>query len=292
MSVTIFGNFRINNEVRLNRMRDSFQSFKEVTFDDGLILLRGELADRAAQALCEDGFPFEIRVVEDHEYGWIFQTFESTRFINTSSVFIWLEDHILVSTPRRLEKSIEEFEKKGADFLVYSFWLKSNINDYASSGEEAHGEYNKYFQLTSVSGNVQTSLYVSTLISVMSKRYFDLVLFHSSNGVYRWPHQTPFNFEKMWKDKISEDVTVSYPREELFVSIDDDFGIGYSAIARGLYKPDIDRDELRRVEGLTSNFSRMISSSFISKNVMPIYQIAKALRYTASFYLKRLRSLR
>ena len=92
--LTIFANFRIDNNERYLRMKDSFFSFKDISSDQWVINVRGKYKEKTLaflkQHLGEKLHSFEL----DSPQGWFCDSRKMLEIINGDYVFFWIEDHI------------------------------------------------------------------------------------------------------------------------------------------------------------------------------------------------------
>jgi hypothetical protein len=129
-------------------------------------------------------------------------------------------------------------------------------------------------------------IYTSSLVTVVTRKRFISRLVDFKGELLRWPHETPFNFERIWAFERLDKVVIAIPKKELFVSIDDDVDFNYSLISRGLYPNRINRDQLRINEGLTKKFFLSIKNSIKGKKLLFIgivYSILKCLYFSIRY---------
>ena len=122
-SLAIFANFFIDNAERLQRMKDSFNSFKEAGPNQWVINIRGSLKYEAGNFLKE-----ELREKLNLFYlqsgrGWLYDSNTIASKINSNYVLFWVEDHILINSPNNLNNCIAEMNKFNVDQLLYSFLI-------------------------------------------------------------------------------------------------------------------------------------------------------------------------
>jgi hypothetical protein len=248
-TLAIFANFFIDNEERLQRMKDSFHSFKEVDPYQWLINIRGRFKRQATLFLQEElGEKLNLFNLQSRQ-GWIHDSKIIAKNIKSDYVFIWIEDHILVATPLYFKNCIIEMNKFNADQLMYSFY-DSLCKEYSIIEPHKLGSYItlKKIDLDAMlkikDQNIKKSHYfdsnddfiINCLASIISKSFFTKILMSPKPYLKRWPKHTPFDFEKKSKDKVSDIIFHSLPNQELFATIDDDRGLpGSSLISRGLY---------------------------------------------------------
>ena len=96
-SICIFSNFLINNPERLQRLKDSFKSFKKINPNEWILNIRGDYKDEAAKFL-KRNIKKNLKVSHRaSSKGWIYDSKILSKQINADYVFIWLEDHIFLN---------------------------------------------------------------------------------------------------------------------------------------------------------------------------------------------------
>ena len=285
-SLCIFANFFIDNNERLQRMKDSFHSFKNINPDQWVINIRGRLELKASRFLKKE-LGNKIKLYHFHSrQGWFFDTKNMIANIKSKYVFIWVEDHILINNCATLKNCILEMEKYKVDQLWYSFFTKEIKKRFSIVPPYKKG---KFITISKIDDNacfqiykrLKTYFYTISMISIMRRDYFIDVIYSSKPYIKRWPRYLPFDFEKRSTDKVFPIIWHALPKKELFASIDDDRGEkNYSLISRGIYKRSISRQNLKEME-----FSSLKLKNRI-KSIIP--KIIIILVSSSMIYLRRL----
>ena len=127
---------------------------------------------------------------------------------------------------------------------------------------------------------------------IMSEDFFKKVLFSPKPYLKRWPLDTPFDFEKLSKDKVAKVIVRAIPNQELFAAIDDEYGDpGYSLISRGLYPNRISRDCLKESElGYSDQINKKLKDK-VPKIIRPlalfIFHFVRSVYYTLNYLIKK-----
>lgn len=273
-TLCIFANFFIDNEERLQRMIDSFNSFRDVNPHEWRINIRGSLRHHAADFLARElGDSLHLHFLESSK-GWFFDSHSFMIYVQSDYILFWIEDHICIQNPGRLNDVLVEMRCYSVDLLWYS-WLNSrtlSVFKRLPAIAEGHHIHVSLVDPTS-SSNVRRQLardfYVVSCVSILEKTFFLSVLTSNKPILKRWPQNLPFDFEKTSRDLGSAAIIWGLPRRELFVAIDDDLEtMGYSLISRGLYPNRISRYDLKLIESGTNAYPyRFFSrrSSWIEK---------------------------
>ena len=239
-TLTIFANFRINDEERFIRMKDSFRSFCEIPAQKWIINVRGIHKLNTIFFLREHlGEKMSAHILESGK-GWFYDSRQLIREINTDFVLFWIEDHINLKDTVIYTKIIEEMAESGSEYLNYSWWFLGYSRKFYEGIAKKEYNYVNTFELNKT--NVQglnmfgRSPFIISLTSIFSRNLFLKIMAKNDPKLRRWPKETPFDFEKNAKDLHWLPIKMSIPKEELFACIDDDNGIaGYSLQSRGLY---------------------------------------------------------
>jgi hypothetical protein len=295
-SLCIFANFFIDNIERLQRMKDSFYSFRNINPDQWIINIRGRLKSQASQFLKKElGDKIKIFNLQSRQ-GWFYDTKIIIKYINADYIFIWIEDHILIDNLENLKNSILEMKKFKVDQLHYSFLTNKAKAMFAILPIHKKG---KYITVTKIDDDAclqinkrgVTNFYTVSLASIMRKDYFTKVIYLSKPYLKRWPRKLPFDFEKKSTDKAFPVIWNALPNKELFASIDDDHNEdGYSLISRGIYKSSISREILKQMEFSNSKLKNLIKSNLPNFFFLPMSKIILLLRriiYTINIFYNK-----
>jgi hypothetical protein len=288
-TLTIFANFRINNEERYQRMKNSFMSFKDINAQKWVINVRGSYKLKTILFLREQlGEKLYPHLMESGK-GWFYDTRQIIDQIDTDYVLFWIEDHINLVDTGIYDKILTEMKKNEVDHMFYSWWhnrMKDKFRYIEKSQTHNLNIYNMSFDnVRIIEKEIGSYFYTVSVTSISSLMFFNTILDTNHPKIKRWSKETPFDFEKRSTDKIFLPIKLAIPKNELFASIDDDQGnIGYSLISRCLYKENVARDTLKSIEFETSKgklkfFKRKIPTFLLNK-IVHIYNLIQRLKYT------------
>ena len=292
-SLAIFANFFIDNEERLQRMKDSFNSFKEAEPNQWVINIRGSLKYEAGNFLKE-----KLREKLNLFYlqsgrGWFYDSNSIASKIDSNYVLFWVEDHILINSPNNLNNCIAEMNKFNVDQLLYSFLISDIKKKFAIIEPYKSGEYIKVLKLDSEiclkTRKLFGEFYTVSCPTIMSKNFFTKILLSRKPYLKRWPRNVPFDFEKLSKDNIAKVIWHAIPNQELFAVIDDNHGQpGYSLISRGLYPNRISRDSLKNLEFNYSSEKRQKLKNIVPKKIsffiFLLFRFVRSIFYTLNLF--------
>ncbi len=237
----VFANFFIDNSERLQRMKDSYVSFKDIGASKWVINVRGRYRSEAMAFLKEQLgdklIPFHL----DSRDGWFHDTRQMLSAITGNYVLFWVEDHINLADTRLLDDLVAEMDEQCLDVMKYSWWCDGIRWQRYKDIELIHGRNLDFFEhnednnkLIQASPGGQSYL-ISSVMIIRRELFFKIILADDPIP-RRWPKELPFDFEKGPFDTHWLPLKVALPRQELFGSIDDDAGCpGYCLQSRGLY---------------------------------------------------------
>ncbi len=252
-SLAIFANFFIDNKERLQRMKDSFYSFKDTEPKEWVINIRGGLKHEAGNFLKKElGEDLNLFFLQSKQ-GWMHDSNTISKKINSDYVFYWIEDHILISSPIDLKNCIMEMKEFNVDSFLYSFFLNEIKKQFNLIEPHKLGKYIKVYKLDQKNCSKIRKLvgefYNVNCVSIMRKDFFIKILLSPKPYLKRWHRNLPFDFEKVSNDKVFPVIWYALPNQEQFVAIDDDlYQPGYSLISRGLYLNRISRNNMKILE--------------------------------------------
>jgi hypothetical protein len=292
MNISLFANFRIDTAERLQRMKDSLASMRGINFLNLVINIRGSLRQEARYFIEQCISERLIISTDEDPRGWMDQSLDLAEKLLADHIFIWVEDHIFTSTPELFSETVQEAFNSGADFLYSPFLTPAITSQYLNLEIHEDGFYSKMYSISkdSIAKNLSWTkrrlIYTSSLVTIVSKSRFTNRLSDFSGELLWWPHETPFNFERIWAFEKLKKVIVAIPKNELFVSIDDDLDFNYSLISRGLYPNRVNREQLRIDEGLTERFFISIRDFVKGKKLVFInitFNVLKSFYFTIRY---------
>lgn len=254
MSYCIFANFKIDSSERLQRMKDSFDSFKSSSISELVINVRGEFKDEAILFLNTQFSGRKSLTKFESSQGWFYDSRNMFQNIQCETIFFWIEDHICQKSPEVINSLVTEIEKSGIDYVEYSWHSNRILNNLIEFHGAQESEQILYFDLNSKSNEFKNECYYREIArypyliscaAYFSKSFFSKVLFKNHPLIPRWTIFAPFDFEKRWDDLSFLPFKIGYLKEELFAAIDDDNMFkGSSLISRGLYPERITRNQI------------------------------------------------
>jgi len=254
-TLCVFANFRIDNEERLQRMRDSFYSFCDVMPNEWRINIRGCKKLEAAEFIRSN---IRAKVFISHKEsrrGWFKDSLDTIDGLTSEFVFFWIEDHICISDISVLRGVIEEMSLHCVDQLIYSWfpqhWRTHQVFPVVEVGNYIDVRHVNPRSVSEARKVIGYDFYVISAVSLMRTQFFVGLLKSGRPRLRRWSRFLPFDFEKRASDIAGTVFKIAMPQKELFVAIDDDHHeTGYCLISRGLYPGRMQRSGLKDVESL------------------------------------------
>lgn len=294
LNLCIFANFFIDNEERLQRMKDSFNSFKEINPEEWRINIRGRFKAEAGYFLQKElGEQLNLNYIETKK-GWFHDSFSFMKDVKSDFILFWVEDHLCLANPKSFKDILLEMIEYNVDILLYSWFHYRIHNQFKQFSKIAEGEHVKVAKIDKASAsyfyNKETrNFYVVSAQSIFKKKFFFTVLLSNRPYLKRWPKHLPFHFEKKIKDRVSNVINYAIPKYELFAVIDEGIDIpGYSLISRGRYPDRFTRDQLKEIEFNTKTHQwKLILKKFLPKIIYlflsKVNSILRRIVYTINY---------
>ena len=119
-------NIKIDDESRFEDFKITFMDIAQI-FDNAYVKFRGEFAEKCLLFI-EDNYQGTICSYQDiQSYDWIESLLVMIGEVKDRSVFIYLEDHRIVSG-NNLPEVIAEFDLCRLDYLTYTLFDTSKLN--------------------------------------------------------------------------------------------------------------------------------------------------------------------
>jgi len=235
-TLSIFANFRINDEERFLRMKDSFNSFRDLPARKWVINARGKYKEETLAFLTERLGNKLIPYRLESKQGWMHDTKQMLSNFDTDFVFFWVEDHINLVPADKYQAIIDEMKDAGSEYLTYSWW-------HDGRPIEVYRELNKKETANIYAFNIDRpaldlvkkkySPFIMSIVGIFSTDLFKKIVTETGPFLRQYSKFCPFNFEKGPGETRWLPVRTAIPKMELAASIDD--GPGYCLQDRGLY---------------------------------------------------------
>ena len=285
MSLAVFANFRIDSEERLQRMKDSFESFKGAEIQQWVINARGYFKDDAVQYLKDRLGEKLILFNLESKQGWFFDSRKMLDKIQSEYVLFWIEDHICTCGVEKLNAIIYEMRDLKIEYLGYSwFGMGKSLSEFdnleirnADNIIKLH--YDKYQNSLRQNNSIRIingPTYIISVCGIFSKDLFLRIVMCNRPWIRRWPKETPFDFEKRWDDDYILPINYGVTKIELFSAIDDDNKHpGSSLISRGMYP----EREIRGARSVPKRFQRIRKVLRSIPFMLQLWQLLVRIRY-------------
>lgn len=285
-SLTVFANFRVNDEERFQRLKDSFLSFKDIDAERWVINARGMYKREVLNLLREHLGSKLVAYDLETAHGWFHDTRRMLESISTEYVLLWVEDHINLTQTALYGEILKEMKETQTEYMWYSWWLLGKLPAMYRNIEQKRHKHISTFILDE--GALRRIVpdpwfpYIIIMQGIFSTDLFKKVI-NGYSLLCRWHRKmNPFELEKRPEDTRWLPLRYAIPHYELFASIDDNHQCeGYSLQARGLYP-------VREVRASSPpHFSRTSSRSRASHMLKLL--LSNVFPQKALYYLKKTR---
>jgi hypothetical protein len=239
-TLTVFTNFRINDEERLLRMKDSFASIRGICAQKWVVNVRGSYRDEALSFLRQQlGEKLSAHAIESGK-GWFHDTRGMLPEIRTDYLLYWVEDHISMVDAGKYVEILHEMQQSGSEFLFTSWWVHDQYEKpYEGITKDEYENISSFLVDVAVSRKILEKCpkhYIISACGLFSSDLFKRIVSVNDPKLRRWPKETPFDLEKKATDFHWLPIKTAIPNYELFAPIDDDMD-GYPGClqTRGLY---------------------------------------------------------
>ena len=245
--LSVFTNFRINDEERFLRMKDSFHSFKDINATKWIINVRGKYQVETLSFLKEHlGEKLSAHKIESGK-GWFHDSRLLLSELESDFVLYWIEDHINMVPVEKYSEILGEMKESRSQFLFTSWWFFDQAqNAYEGLKKESYENIDTIEIDLAGSRTITEKVGLHFIISALGlfqTQLFKKVINTNHPILRRWPKETPFDIEKRITDRFWLPIRISLPKYEVFAPIDDDLrGYPGSLQSRGLYPLRVLRD--------------------------------------------------
>ena len=280
-SLVVFANFRINNEERYLRLKDSFFSFKDISAEKWVINIRGSYKEQTKNFLQEHlQGKFHHYDIESKK-GWFHDTRAMLKNIDSDFVFFWIEDHINMIDVNKYDEILNEMKENQCEHLCYSWWhqeykKKFSFIEVKESLNLKIYEMNKE-NVKTIKKNIGNEFYTISCVSISCSKLFKKIISSNHPQLKRWPKNTPFDFEKKDRDVNFLGFNLAVSKFELFASIDDNHSQEgqYSLIDRGLYPNRMSRDKIQNLEFIIEKNKYIWIKKYLPKPIIKFLSIVR-----------------
>ena len=266
--ISVFGNFYIPDQERLEKLKISFESFYKVNIENWVINIRGAKKNEAHNYLKKKLNRVKVNFFFiETKKGWLHDSLQISTYLKSKFIFFWVEDHICVGGNEYFNKVIRSAYANNLDYIPYSWFFFGNnlkfFEDYNYSYDKniLFGNYTKNDhkkRIDYVKNNKSIcDIFIISCCSIIKKKIFVQLLARKDKFFPKWDKMLPFNFEKTQNDTHWLPYRVGILKRELFASIDDDLGVkNYSLASRGFFK---------KMRIITKN--KIIKQKNVNKNI-------------------------
>lgn len=208
----LFINIQIENKNKLELLKITFKDICEI-FKESHVYVRGKYAAETLEYI-KQNFKGQLHLYQDLNDGdWIESSLKMLSKINARSVYLYFEDHRLVDSVEKLNRTIEIFDEELLDYLCYTAFKatrlsRNNLLPINTTVKENLNIFENSKEIANLIGKISPNYYVFSIMSITSLEYLKSILFNS-NSKY-----------KIYSPKISSLIRIfnKYPNCRRFIN--------------------------------------------------------------------------
>lgn len=266
----------MDSEERFLRMKDSFESFHRANVDFWLINVRGIYKKKVQSFLKKRIKKKKLKIsFLNSQEGWMNDTSQLLKFINTKLVFFWTEDHICVSGIKYFNAVVNDMIRHNVEYLQYSWFLygltlkslnkinhqKTNSIIYLSYDKNILKKRLLWFKNKNRNNQLE---WIISMQSILTVKLFKKII--ESNEFTFFKKNNPFSFEKNTRHIKWLPYKLGLTKKELFASIDSDHDVkNYSLISRGIYLPRKRQSDMHKIRSSSGSIYNIWGIIYFSK---------------------------
>jgi hypothetical protein len=176
----LFINLKIDKQEKYELFKLTIADISDL-FEESHVKIRGIFANECKDYI-QNKLEGKINYYQElSETDWIVTSLEMLKQIKSRSVFIYVEDHRLVSLSQQLKKTLTEFDQYKLDYLCYSFFKSSklgveNILPFGGMQRKSFDEFELNNKNISIIGKISPIYYTFSYTSLCSTKYFRALL--------------------------------------------------------------------------------------------------------------------
>jgi hypothetical protein len=169
-------NLQINEIEKFNLFKKTFSDICKL-FKECHIKIRGELAEECL-SFSENLFSGDFNKYQNlTSNDWVDATLTIVDNVKSETIFIYLEDHVLIGEAEKFSEIINEINNKKIDYVSYSFFRANNLmKENILPLNPTKSQNLSVFYLNSDSekliNKISPNYYSLSLTSIISKKYF------------------------------------------------------------------------------------------------------------------------
>lgn len=238
----IYGNLFINNKSKFQALKFTLPGWLNYWNSNCVLRIRGEYSSEVLE-FCKTLDRVKICVGSDF-IQWRKQTLSDLFSIQCDYVMLYLEDHMLSTSPPKSNELISEFYKNGVEIFQYSWFrqydqlrvlLESKNVNYSVHG--IYAEIDKSYKNEILKTKFP---WIVSLTSVFEYNYLLKLLTSNRPYLRKFDPKAPYELEQRPNSSWYLPVVYGLSKDEMGICLDDDNSISNSsAFARGLFKGSI-----------------------------------------------------
>lgn len=207
----LFINLKIDNQTKFDFFKVTLSDIQSL-FTEYHIKFRGKFANDC-MIFAKELLPSRAKFYQDiQETDWVAATLHMIDNIKSQNIFIYLEDHRLISSSNYLSLVLKEFDEYQLDYLSYSFFKASHldVNNLLPLNPKNRQKFSEFFlnkKNIKLIRKISPLYYSFSLPSICSKSYFKEIL-HRENKKF-----------KIYIKKLSSLLSIIFPFPKYLIFI-------------------------------------------------------------------------
>lgn len=207
----LFVNLKIDNQTKFDFFKVTLSDIQDL-FSEYHIKFRGKFA-KDCMMYAKELLPNHAKFYQDlQETDWVAASLLMIHNVKSQNIFIYLEDHRLISSSNDLSLVLNEFDEFQLDYLSYSFFRASHldINNLLPLKPKHHKKFSEFFldkENIKLIRKISPLYCTFSLPSICSKNYFKEIL-HRENKKF-----------KIYLKKLSSLLSIVFPFPKYLIII-------------------------------------------------------------------------
>ena len=208
----LFINLKIDQQEKFDLFKVTLSDI-QILFDETHIKIRGAFANDSV-IFAKELFSGRANFYQElTEKDWVFASSMMIKNVKSRSIFFYLEDHRLITSPKNLNLVLKKFDKHKLDYLCYSFFRASclEVNNLLPLNPKFRKEFSEILldkKNIELIKKISPNYYTFSAASVCSTDYFKKILHDENKKI------------KIYLKKLSTLLSIifSYPKYRIVIN--------------------------------------------------------------------------